>query len=102
MLINDDHADGRDVSWLWDVPLEALQPTGAVVSVGGVRASDMALRLKYAGIASVSRGSIEASLSQFMAALPVGETGYILPTYTAMIALRHILASQTDIKEVAI
>ena len=102
MLINDDHADGRDVSWLWDVPLEALQPTGAVVSVGGVRASDMALRLKYAGIESVSRENIQASLSQFIAGLPVGETGYILPTYTAMIALRHILASQTDIQEVKI
>ena len=102
MLINDGIADGRDVSWLWDVPLEALQPSDPVVSVGGIRASDMALRLKYAGIPSVSNDSIGASLSQFIAALPEGQTGYILPTYTAMIALRQILAAQTDIQEVTI
>lgn len=102
MLINDGHADGRDVSWLWDVPLEALARTGVVASVGGVRGSDMALRLKYAGIEAQLHEGIENSLNRFVSALPVGGAGYILPTYTAMIALRKVLATQTDIQEVVI
>lgn len=50
IAINDQYADGRDMSWLWDVDFTSLRPTG-VAMVSGVRAWDMALRLEYSKIA---------------------------------------------------
>jgi hypothetical protein len=43
--------DGRDTSWLWDVPFERL--AGSKVVCCGERATDIALRLHYAGIEAV-------------------------------------------------
>ncbi len=51
IAINDLAADGRDVSWLWDTDFEALADYPAPVIVSGIRAADMAVRLKYAGVA---------------------------------------------------
>lgn len=93
IAINDNIADGRDVSWLWDVDFERL--TGHVdhVVVSGLRAEDMALRLQYAGVPT---GAIEVqpeSEAALHAAL--GHAGgrplFVLPTYTAMLALRDVL-----------
>jgi len=101
IAINDNDADGRDVSWLWDVDFEMLAdiktsagekaPTGFHVS--GVRAHDMAVRLKYAGlpVRSVRAGRKEALL-EALDATPPGETLYLLPTYTAMLELRKVLS----------
>ena len=50
MAINDRDADGRDVSWLWDVPLGKFSDWGPKVVASGTRATDMSLRLHYAGI----------------------------------------------------
>src|SRR5690606_30642623 len=49
LLLNDKYADGRDVSWIWDVELEKLCEQANQVIVGGTRAYDMAVRVKYAG-----------------------------------------------------
>jgi UDP-N-acetylmuramyl tripeptide synthase len=97
IIINDLIADGRDVSWLWDVDFEVLvtspQPMGRV-QVAGIRAADMALRLKYAGVEpdvmSVSE-SLSGALDGAVGALPPGQTLYVLPTYTAMLAFRSML-----------
>jgi UDP-N-acetylmuramyl tripeptide synthase len=97
IIINDLIADGRDVSWLWDVDFEVLtmspQPLGRV-QVSGIRAADMAVRLKYAGIepemVSVDE-SQGAALDEAVTALPPGQTLYVLPTYTAMLAFREML-----------
>ncbi len=94
ILINDLPADGRDVSWLWDVDLEVLANVPAPITTGGIRGEDMAVRLKYAGL-PVDRmrvlGDLPGALDAFVADLPQGATGYILPTYTAMLGLREIL-----------
>lgn len=101
IAINDQYADGRDMSWLWDVDFTPLKQAGASI-VTGVRATDMALRLSYDDVAV---GKVEANLSQALAQLvklsreqhrPIR----ILSTYTAMLELRSLLASYTDVEEV--
>ena len=52
IAINDNFADGRDVSWLWDAEFELLKDTEKTIVTSGIRANDMALRLKYAGVPS--------------------------------------------------
>jgi UDP-N-acetylmuramyl tripeptide synthase len=97
IAINDNHADGRDVSWLWDVDFEMLMHARAdrrvEFSVSGIRAEDMAVRLKYAElpVTSVIPDRKEA-LIKALDATPPNETLYVLPTYTAMLELRQTLS----------
>jgi UDP-N-acetylmuramyl tripeptide synthase len=96
LAINDLAADGRDISWLWDVDFEMLAEGSATLSTTGFRGADMANRLKYAGVdierirplATEPRAGLEA----FVSSVAEGETAYILPTYTAMLELRRTLA----------
>jgi UDP-N-acetylmuramyl tripeptide synthase len=99
-VVNDLAADGRDVSWLWDVPLEALAGFNTVAFTSGLRGSDMALRLHYAGVESQPVADARAGIDALVAATPIGETAYILPTYTAMLELRKVLGSMADIEEI--
>jgi UDP-N-acetylmuramyl tripeptide synthase len=96
IAINDLDADGRDVSWLWDVDFELLAEGTAPLSTTGIRGADMANRLKYAGVPSTRITPLPAEMKQaldsFVASVPEGETGYVLPTYTAMLELRRVLA----------
>ncbi|HLZ20777.1 MAG TPA: MurT ligase domain-containing protein [Ktedonobacterales bacterium] len=90
MLLNDHAADGEDVSWIWDAGLEqvaALAP--ASLTVSGTRAYDLALRLKYAGapVAAIEMDAPRA-LDAALARTPDGDTLYVVPTYTAMLAVR--------------
>ena len=99
IAINDNDADGRDVSWLWDVDFEMLaearaagETDAAPFTVSGTRAGDMAVRLKYAElpvgeVIPDRKEAIEAAL----ASTPPGETLYVLPTYTAMLEIRKAL-----------
>ena len=96
IIINDLIADGRDVSWLWDVDFELLGAPGARgrVTTAGLRAADMANRLKYAGVPHHQhrrRPRPGRGAGRALAALPAGETLYVLPTYTAMLAFRELL-----------
>jgi UDP-N-acetylmuramyl tripeptide synthase len=101
ICINDNFADGRDVSWLWDVAFEELEPQNHHIAVAGLRATDMALRLKYADMATTSiTPNAKKALNQFIAQLPEGGTGYIIPTYTAMLVLRKQLGAMTQLKGV--
>jgi UDP-N-acetylmuramyl tripeptide synthase len=95
IAINDNFADGRDVSWLWDAAFEVIpQPadgSGASIVVSGERAADMAVRLKYAGIAPERLtvvDDLKTALHQAVANTQPHETLYILPTYTALLKLR--------------
>lgn len=100
LAINDNDADGRDVSWLWDVPLEVLAPHQPQVVTAGIRGADMALRLHYAGISSQPSESIEEALEQLIEIIPKGGTGYILPTYTAMLQIRKVIEKKVPLMEV--
>jgi lipid II isoglutaminyl synthase (glutamine-hydrolysing) len=91
-VLNDNIADGRDVSWVWDADFEVLAPRVRRATCSGTRAAEMALRLKYAGIPSdrlVVEPHLDAALDR---ALGDGDGAlYALPTYTAMLALRDAL-----------
>ncbi len=97
IAINDLAADGRDVSWLWDVDFELLAEGTAPLSTTGLRGADMANRLKYAGLCADRLRPLDAdlrvALEAFVDTVPEGGTAYVLPTYTAMLELRRILAS---------
>ena len=94
VAINDLTADGRDISWLWDVDFEMLAGRVRTVVVSGIRAEDMALRLKHAGVPpgamTVDRDLARAWDAALRAARD-GEPVFVLPTYTAMLELRKIL-----------
>jgi len=98
IAINDLDADGRDVSWLWDVDFELLADGSAPLFTTGLRGADMANRLKYAGIPTARIHPLPCdlgpALDAFVASIPEGGTGYVLPTYTAMLRLRRILADR--------
>jgi lipid II isoglutaminyl synthase (glutamine-hydrolysing) len=91
-VLNDNIADGRDVSWVWDADFEMLAPRVRHATCSGTRAAEMALRLKYAGV-SAERLTVEPSLGAALDRAVRGGSGplYALPTYTAMLALREEL-----------
>jgi len=93
IAINDLTADGRDISWLWDVDFEMLVGRVRRVVVSGLRAEDMALRLKYAGVepAALELRKDLAAAFDAAAAAADGSPLYVLPTYTAMLQLRAVL-----------
>ena len=91
--LNDRIADGRDVSWIWDVDFELLADRSEVVIPSGVRAHDLAVRFKYAGVGSARppEPDLGRALGELIEATPVGGDGYLLCTYTAMLDLRALL-----------
>lgn len=100
IAINDNYADGRDMSWLWDVDFESLAPLG-VSQVSGVRAYDMALRLQYDEVAvSAIEPELAFALRNFITHNK-GLPKRIYCTYTAMIALRKELAKITKVETIS-
>ena len=102
MGINDLAADGRDISWLWDVNFERLGMYEArIIQVicTGLRAEDIALRLKYAGVPVhklVIEHSLSAALDCLQASRVVEEVAFICPTYTLLFPLRELLESSQN------
>lgn len=97
IAINDKYADGRDVSWLWDVDFEVLQKFNNRIYVTGSRADDMALRLKYAGVNTglmVIDNSIKKTFDYALESVEPDEKLIILPTYTALLKLDKIIKSK--------
>jgi len=91
IALNDRIADGRDVSWIWDVDFEVLRDGGRrTVVPTGLRAYDMAVRLKYAEVAGVSspEPDLARALDELLEQTPEGAEAHLLCTYTAMLELR--------------
>ncbi len=100
IAINDNYADGRDMSWLWDVDFNSLRNSG-VSEVSGIRAYDMALRLQYddVPVGNVTT-DIHQALRRFVSTRPTSPKR-IYCTYTAMLALRRELAKMTKVETVS-
>lgn len=97
LALNDNIADGRDVSWIWDVDLEMLRGHLGNVVCSGIRAWDMGLRVKYAELDEESlfcEQDLEAALDRGLSRVPPGGTLYVVPTYTAMLDLRKIMVKR--------
>ena len=87
--LNDRKADGTDVSWIWDVDFEQLKGKARLVIPAGVRAHDLAVRLKYAGVeAQPPETDPGKALDALVKQTNEGDTAYVLCTYTAMLDLR--------------
>ena len=100
--LNDLDADGRDVSWIWDADFEALTPRVEWAVVAGLRARDLSLRLKYAGLAPDRVNVVEgweAAIRETLRRSRPGEEITLLATYTATLALRHALSKMGYAKE---
>ena len=95
-ILNDRTADGRDVSWVWDADFEMLAARVGRVTCAGTRAAELAVRLKYAGV-PVDRlhvvAGVAGALDAALADAPAGRL-YVLPTYTALLELRGLLADR--------
>jgi UDP-N-acetylmuramyl tripeptide synthase len=90
MALNDRIADGRDVSWIWDVDFELLAPQIDRIVCTGTRAAEIAMRMKYAG---AERIDVVVPAEAALDAATVRGRGpvYMLATYTAMLELRGLL-----------
>lgn len=100
-MLNDNYADGRDVSWIWDVNFEKLSSLPIQdVFISGIRLYDMAVRLKTAGLNEESF-IIERDYEKLTEKLKTSKSNniYILATYTAMINYRKFLYSKGYIKK---
>ena len=101
VALNDATADGKDVSWIWDVDFEPLLDRLEHVVTSGDRAAELALRFGYAGF---DRSAIEVvpeleeALDRGLALTPAGGELVVLPTYTAMLALRKIVAARGHVR----
>src|SRR3989344_1693010 len=94
VILNDKIADGKDVSWIWDTKWEALVSSVKNTSVSGIRAWDMATRLKYANFKLSKKNiyrEISYSISDSLSKLSNNNTLIILPTYTALLETQKIL-----------
>ena len=92
-ILNDNYADGRDVSWIWDVAFEKLTCLNITsVMIAGIRVSDMAVRLKIAGL-NIEDFLLCQNHEELLTTIMNSEndTIYILATYTAMISFRKHL-----------
>lgn len=102
IVINDDYADGRDVSWLWDVQIAKLATFKGVIFVGGTRRYDMALRLKYENIAYevVDTDNTTDLMSHVISSKAWSAHLLVIPTYTAMLAIRKWLTAKLGGKHI--
>jgi UDP-N-acetylmuramyl tripeptide synthase len=99
-VLNDDVADGRDVSWIWDADFELLAGRIRSMTCSGGRALELAVRLKYAGVEQ-SRIHVQPDLQRALSEAAADRADlraplYALPTYTAMLALRELLVARGE------
>jgi lipid II isoglutaminyl synthase (glutamine-hydrolysing) len=101
-VLNDNIADGRDISWIWDADFELLAGRVRRVTCSGSRAPELALRLKYAGVdpARITvQPELALALREAAADQPHEQTPlYALPTYTAMLSLRELLVARGEVR----
>jgi UDP-N-acetylmuramyl tripeptide synthase len=98
--INDLDADGRDVSWLWDVDFEQIAERQQEVIAVGIRGADLALRMSYAGTpdamldATAAAKPFDEVVDHLLRVSEPGDEIFVLLTYTAMLQLRQVLAER--------
>ena len=98
IAINDNYADGRDMSWLWDVDFSKIK---AISTVSGIRAYDMALRLQYDEVpVEKVEPSLAKALDYFIDNNP-DEPKQIFCSYTAMTTLRKLLSDKTEVEKIS-
>lgn len=101
IAVNDEYADGRDMSWLWDVDFTSLRASG-VAMVSGVRAWDMALRLGYDQVPVADTNTdLEQAVTAFVNANP-STRKHIYCTYTAMLKTRAVLGRITEVRDAGV
>ena len=101
IALNDAHADGRDLSWLWDVNFNLLKE-GNIEMLSGIRAYDIALRLSYDDIPfKHTETDLKTALEKFLENSN-GTPKRIFCSYTAMLEIRHLLEKITDVKNVGV
>jgi UDP-N-acetylmuramyl tripeptide synthase len=99
-VLNDRTADGRDVSWVWDADWEIIAPHVRRLTCSGTRAAELALRLKYAGVPAGRLDVVDDLERGLDRALDAGSGPlYALPTYTALLELKDLLARRGDTQE---
>ena len=94
IAINDNYADGRDISWLWDTDFELLADYSNNVIVSGTRANDMAVRLKYAGFPTEKievKKDVKFAFNYAFSKVQEGEQLLVMPTYTALLEMQKFL-----------
>lgn len=105
IAICDEYADGRDMSWLWDVDFTCFSGTG-VTCVSGTRAWDMALRLQYDKVASRNVNTdLEEDVKTFVNgdfSSDAKNAKRIYCTYTAMLRVRSTLGQIASVKDVGV
>ena len=97
VALNDEIADGRDVSWIWDVDFEPLLPALQTLVASGSRAAELALRFRYGGLAADTielEPDLARALDRGLELTPAGGELVLLPTYTAMLGLQRLLAAR--------
>jgi UDP-N-acetylmuramyl tripeptide synthase len=102
IALNDAIADGRDVSWIWDVDFEPLLERLERLVVTGERAAELALRCTYGGMSASAIEvvpELERALDRGLELTPAGGELTVLPTYTAMLALRRVLARRGSVPQ---
>jgi lipid II isoglutaminyl synthase (glutamine-hydrolysing) len=101
IALNDEIADGRDVSWIWDVDFEPLLGNLEHLVATGARAAELALRFKYAGLPADAIEvipSLEEALDRGLKLTAPGQELVALPTYTAMLDLRELVSRRGFVK----
>jgi lipid II isoglutaminyl synthase (glutamine-hydrolysing) len=101
VALNDAIADGQDVSWIWDVDFEPLLEHVGLVIVSGERAAELGLRMTYGGLPDERLEvipSLERALDRGLGLVEAGTELVVLPTYTAMLALRGILTDRGAVR----
>jgi UDP-N-acetylmuramyl tripeptide synthase len=101
IALNDAIADGQDVSWIWDVDFEPLLAHAGLVIATGARAAELGLRMTYGGLPGDRLEvvpSLEKALDRGLSLLEAGTDLVVLPTYTAMLSLRGILAERGAVR----
>lgn len=97
IAINDNLADGRDISWLWDADFEQLAGHKFPLVVSGQRAEDMSVRMKYAGLEPQQINTVaklDKALDEALNMVQPDQTLWILPTYTCLLELQKILKAR--------
>ena len=97
VALNDAIADGRDVSWIWDVDFEPLLEGLDTLVCSGGRAAELALRAKYGGLDEAKievQPDLSAALDRGLELTPADGELVVLPTYTAMLALQRLIAER--------